>query len=68
MNKIIGVVLLVIGIFLLIRGHDMSKAIGSTVKNLVTGSPTDKVTYFYLGGAICCAVGAVMVFFGSSKK
>jgi hypothetical protein len=68
MNKLIGVVLLVVGVFLLIRGHDMSNSVNSQVKNLFTGSPTDKVMYFYLGGAISCAVGAVMIFFWPSKK
>lgn len=68
MNKIIGAILLVVGVFLLVRGHDMSQAVNSQVKNLFTGSPTDKVMYYYLGGAICAAVGAVMVFSGSAKK
>jgi hypothetical protein len=49
-------------VFLLIRGHDMSQAINSQVKNLFTGQPTDKVTYYYFGGAICCAVGLVSLF------
>ena len=68
MNKIIGAILLVVGIFLLVRGHDMSNSVNSQVKNLFTGSPTDKVLYYYLGGAICCAVGVVLEFTGSSKK
>ena len=52
MSKVIGVILLVAGVFLLIRGHDMSQAINSQVKNLFTGKPTDEVTYYYVGGAI----------------
>jgi len=62
MHKIIGAVLLVAGAFLFIRGHDMSQAINSQVKNLFTGSPTDKVMYYYLGGALCGAVGLVEIF------
>jgi uncharacterized membrane protein len=68
MNKIIGVVLLVIGVYLLVRGHDISQSVNSQVKNLFTGSPTDKSVHFYLGGAICCAVGFVLAFFLPSKK
>jgi uncharacterized membrane protein len=68
MNKIIGVVLLVVGVFLLVRGHDISQSVNSQVKNLFTGSPTDKVTYYYVGGAICCAAGVVFTFFLPSKK
>ena len=68
MNKIIGVILVVVGIFLLVRGHDLSRSVNSQVKNLFTGSPSDKVTYYYFGGAICCAVGLVSMFFWPSKK
>jgi len=67
MGKVIGVILLVVGVFLLIRGHDMSQAINSQVKNLITGSPPDKVTYYYIGGAICCGVGLVGLFSPSKK-
>jgi uncharacterized membrane protein len=67
MHKIIGAILLVVGVFLLIRGHDLSQSVNSQVKNLFTGSPPDKVTYFYLGGAICCAVGLVEIFRPSKK-
>ena len=68
MNKIIGVVLLVVGIYLLMRGHDISQSVNSQVKNLFTGSPSDKATHYYLGGAICCAAGFVLVFFLPAKK
>ena len=62
MNKIIGVILLVVGVFLLIRGHDISQSVNSQVKNLFTGSPTDKVNYYYIGGVLCCAAGLVGLF------
>ena len=68
MHKIIGAVLLVVGVFLLIQGHDLARSVGSQFKNLFTGSPPSKVMYYYLGGAICCAVGLVSTFFWSSKK
>jgi len=68
MNKIIGVILLVVGVFLLVRGHDIAQSVNSQVKNLFTGSPTDRAVHYYLGGAICCAVGFVLAFFLPSKK
>ena len=67
MHKIIGAVLLVVGVFLLIRGHDIAQSVNSQVKNLFTGSPTDKVMYYYLGGALCGAVGLVEIFRPSKK-
>jgi uncharacterized membrane protein len=68
MNKIIGVILLVVGGFLLVLGHDLAQSVNSQIKNLFTGSPTDRVMHYYLGGAICGAVGFVLVFFPPSKK
>ena len=67
MHKIIGAVLLVVGVFLLIRGHDIAQSVNSQVKNLFTGSPSDQVMHYYLGGALCGAVGLVEIF-RSSKK
>jgi hypothetical protein len=62
MHKIIGVALLAAGVYLLIRGHDISQSVNSQVKNIFTGSPSSNVTYYYLGGAVCCAAGLVQIF------
>jgi hypothetical protein len=67
MHKIIGIILVVLGVYLLMQGHDFSRSINSQFKNLFTGSPPQRVTYYYLGGALCCAVGLVE-FFRSEKK
>ena len=67
MYKIIGIVLLVVGVYLLIRGHDISRSVNSQFKDLFTGSPSAKVTYYYLGGAICCAIGVAGVFRSGRK-
>jgi hypothetical protein len=67
MHKIIGIVFVVAGVYLLMQGHDMSRSVNSQVKNLFTGSPDRNVTYYYLGGALCCAIGLVE-FFRPDKK
>jgi len=67
MHKIIGAILLVVGVFLLIQGHDISRSFVSQVKNIAVGSPSDKVTYYCLAGAICCAAGLVEVFWSGKK-
>ncbi len=59
MNKIIGAICLGAGIVLLLWGHNVSQAVDSQVKNLFTGSPTDKAIYLYLGGAVLLAAGIV---------
>ena len=67
MHKIIGVVLLVVGVFLIIRGHDIARSVDSQFKDLFTGSPSSRVTWYYLGGAVCGAVGLVQIFRGGKK-
>jgi hypothetical protein len=62
MHKIIGIAFVVVGVYLLMQGHDMSRSVNSQVKNLFTGSPEKNVTYYYLGGALCCAIGLVEFF------
>ena len=62
MQKIIGVVCLVIGVALLLRGHDVAQSLNSQIKNIFTGSPTHAVFYYYLGGAVLCAVGLTRIF------
>lgn len=51
MNRIVGIVCLVVGIMLLVWGHDTANALNSQVKNIFTGTPTDRAMYFYIGGA-----------------
>ena len=67
MHRIIGVIFLVVGAFLLMNGHDLSRSFTSHVRELAVGSPGSKVTCYYLGGALGCAIGLVE-FFRSEKK
>ena len=56
-TKIIGLVLLVIGIDLAIWGYQLSGSVGSQVTQAVTGSDTDKVMTYYIAGAVSFVVG-----------
>jgi uncharacterized membrane protein len=62
MNKIIGIILVVVGVFLFIQGHNVSQSVNSQVKNLFTGTHVDQVQYYYLSGAVSAAVGLFLVF------
>jgi drug/metabolite transporter (DMT)-like permease len=62
MHKIIGVLLLVAGTFLVIRGYDASRSVDSQLSNLLGGSSSHTATWLYIGGAACCAVGLVEIF------
>ncbi|MDZ7642566.1 MAG: DUF3185 family protein [Desulfurivibrio sp.] len=55
--KIIGIVLVVLGIGLAIWGYQLSGSVGSQITQTVTGSDTDKVMTFYISGAIGFVVG-----------
>ena len=63
MNRIIGAVCLVVGIMLLVWGHDTAASFNSQVKNVFTGTPTDRAMYFYIGGAALSIYGLFMIIF-----
>jgi len=57
MYKILSIVLLVLGIGLIYWGYQESGSVGSAINEAFTGSETDRVMIFYIGGAISLAVG-----------
>lgn len=61
-NKLIGFVLLAVGIMLLVMGYNASQSVGSQFKEAFSGSMSDRATMFYLGGAVVTAVGAYLAF------
>ena len=62
MQKMIGVVCLVVGVVLLVWGHNVAQSLDSQVKNIFTGSPTSEAKYYYLGGVVLCVVGLTQLF------
>ena len=54
MQKIVGVIAVVLGIIVLVWGHQMA---GAQVENLATGATTDRSTYVYIGGAALILYG-----------
>ena len=61
-QKIVAIVLVVLGIGLAFWGYRLSGGLGAQVSQAVTGSPTDKIMAFYIGGAVSLAVGLYMLF------
>jgi len=59
--KVIGIVLVVLGIGLSIWGLQLSDSVGSQLVKTVTGSHTDKVMTLYITGAISFVVGLYLV-------
>ena len=57
MQKVSGLICLVVGGLLIYWGYNMAHAVGSQINNIVTGSPGDKPMLLYIGGAILVIVG-----------
>lgn len=56
-GKIIGLILVVLGIGFAVWGFQMSGSVGSQVTQAVTGADTDKVMTYYIFGAVSFVVG-----------
>jgi hypothetical protein len=56
-NKILFLVLLVVGVVLLVFGVIESDSIVSDLSRLFTGEPTDKAVWMLIGGAVATIVG-----------
>ncbi|RUO63572.1 DUF3185 family protein [Pseudidiomarina insulisalsae] len=57
MNKVIGIILLVVGIILLYFGYEAYNSPASEISEAVTGQPTDNAMWYLIGGAIAVIVG-----------
>lgn len=58
----LGFALIVVGVGLLLWGYNISGGLEAKVTKFVTGSPTDKVMWLYIGGAACAVLGALLAF------
>ncbi|HET8815872.1 MAG TPA: DUF3185 family protein [Pseudidiomarina sp.] len=57
MNKLVGIVLLVVGIILLYFGYQAYDSAASEVSQAVTGEPTDEAMWYLIGGAVAVVIG-----------
>jgi len=68
MQKIIGIISLVIGVLLLVWGHDIAQSVDSQVKQIFTGSPTNRATDYYIAGTILVLFGLFQIFWPKKLK
>lgn len=61
--RIIGIVLLVVGIILLFFGWNASQSLGDQVAETFTGRFTDETMWYLIGGAAAAAAGAFLLVF-----
>ena len=60
-QKMIGTILLVVGVGLAIWGYQLSGSVGSQLTKAFSGSHTDKVMMMYIGGAASAIAGLFML-------
>jgi hypothetical protein len=66
-NRIIGLVMLVLGVVLLIMGINASDSVADQLSETFTGKFTDSTTWYILGGAALALIGAVLAFIPMAK-
>lgn len=59
-SKLLGIILLVVGVILLIFGWNASQSLGDQVTETLTGRFTDETMWFIIGGAVAVVVGAFL--------
>ncbi|MBW0147138.1 DUF3185 family protein [Marinobacter arenosus] len=62
-SKLVGIVLLVVGIALLYFGYQSTQSVGNQLTETVTGRFTDETMLYLIGGAAAAAAGAFLTFF-----
>jgi hypothetical protein len=62
MQKVVGVVSLVAGVLLLVWAYNISHSLSSQLQQAVTGSPSNRATYFFIGGAVLSIFGLFQIF------
>ncbi len=56
-KKIIGIVLLVAGVAAIVWGYNQSQTVGGQITEAFSGSPSDEILIYYIGGAIAALIG-----------
>jgi hypothetical protein len=67
-QRIVGIVLLIVGAALLIIGMNASHSAADQVNRTFTGRWTDSTTWYVLGGIAVGLVGLLMTLFGVRDK
>jgi hypothetical protein len=66
--RIIGIVLLIIGVIVMVWGMNASHSVADQVSNTFTGRFTQTTTWYIIGGIAAAVFGLVLTVFGASGK
>ena len=62
MQRMAGILVLVVGIVLVVWGANASQSASSDISRFFTGAATNKAIYLIVGGAVAAIAGAAMAF------
>ncbi|MBR9871806.1 MAG: DUF3185 family protein [Gammaproteobacteria bacterium] len=61
-SKLIGIVMLVVGVILLYFGYQSTQSVGNQLTEAVSGRFTDETMWYLIGGAAITVAGAFLTF------
>ena len=66
-NRMIGIVLLVIGAVVLVVGMNASHSVGDQISNTFTGRFTKETMWYLIGGGAAALIGLLMAIGGGRR-
>jgi len=66
-QKIVGVVLLVVGVILLFFGWQSTETVGEQFREELTGRYSDETMWYLIAGAASSVTGLLLLVFGGRK-
>jgi hypothetical protein len=66
-QRVLGIVLLVVGVILFVLGMNASDSVADRFSKFFTGQFTDTTVWYIIGGAALAISGLSMVTFGGGK-
>lgn len=67
-QRIVGLILIVLGIVLLVAGFNATDSVGDRLSNFFTGHFTEKTTWYLILGALATVGGVAMLAVGGRKS
>ena len=64
MTRIVGIVLLVVGVILLYFSYEASQSLASEVSQMATNEPTNNTIWYLIGGVAAVIIGLYAVIRG----
>jgi drug/metabolite transporter (DMT)-like permease len=65
--RILGIVLLVVGVVLLAYGFSAQDSPADQLSEALTGTPTDQTMWYLIGGAAAAVAGLLLTLFGARR-